>query len=158
MSFFLGTQERVRNSRGKPTINVRAIEVLLYYISSEIGFSLILLNIPKSISVFKPDLSFGDGFGWENRHSFNRRNTVRFNSPLNLCSVNIVSSSSFFPLRLHGYTQSNDKWHYIVYVRNEHCKKIRRFYGKIPGIWLPVLLPLFLRAFTCRTYLEIKIW
>ena len=37
-------------------------------------------------------------------------------------------------------------------------KKIRRFYGKIPGSWLPVLLPLFLRAFTCRTFLEIKIW
>ena len=37
-------------------------------------------------------------------------------------------------------------------------KKIRRFYGKIPGIWLPVLLLLFLRAFTCRTFLEIKIW
>ena len=37
-------------------------------------------------------------------------------------------------------------------------KIIRRFYGKIPGIWLPVLLPLFLRAFTCRTFLEIKIW
>ena len=36
--------------------------------------------------------------------------------------------------------------------------KIRRFYGKIPGIWLPVHLPLFLRAFTCRTFLEIKIW
>ena len=40
-----------------------------------------------------------------------------------------------------------------------HCKKkINVFYGKIPGIWLPVLLPLFLRAFTCRTFLEIKIW
>ena len=37
-------------------------------------------------------------------------------------------------------------------------KKIRSFYGKIPGIRLPVLLPLFLRAFTCRTFLEIKIW
>ena len=36
--------------------------------------------------------------------------------------------------------------------------KIRRFYGKIPGIWLPDHLPLFLRAFTCRTFLEIKIW
>ena len=44
----------------------------------------------------------------------------------------------------------------IVYLNNvpdkqntfqPHCKKIRRFYGKIPGIWLPVLLPLFLRAF-----------
>ena len=25
-------------------------------------------------------------------------------------------------------------------------------------MWLPVLLPLFLQAFTCRTFLEIKIW
>ena len=33
-----------------------------------------------------------------------------------------------------------------------HCIKIRSFYGKIPCIWLPVLLPLFLRAFTCRTF------
>ena len=30
MSCFLETQERVRNSRGKRTISVRAIEVLLY--------------------------------------------------------------------------------------------------------------------------------
>ena len=30
MGFFLGTQERVRNSRGKQAISVRAIEVLLY--------------------------------------------------------------------------------------------------------------------------------
>ena len=29
-TFFLGTQERVRNSRGKRVIGVRAIEVLLY--------------------------------------------------------------------------------------------------------------------------------
>ena len=29
-SFSLGTQERVRNSRGKQAIGVRAIEVLLY--------------------------------------------------------------------------------------------------------------------------------
>ena len=29
--FFQGTQKRVRNSRGKRAINVRAIEVLLYY-------------------------------------------------------------------------------------------------------------------------------
>ena len=28
----------------------------------------------------------------------------------------------------------------------------------VPVIWLPVLLLLFLRAFTCRTFLEIKIW
>ena len=47
----------------------------------------------------------------------------------------------------------------MVGFENElHCKKIRRFYGKISGIWLPVLLPLFLRAFTCRILLEIKIW
>ena len=30
--FFLGTQERVRNSRGKRAISVRATEVLLYLI------------------------------------------------------------------------------------------------------------------------------
>ena len=30
MEFFLGTQERVRNSRGKRVISVRATEVLLY--------------------------------------------------------------------------------------------------------------------------------
>ena len=30
--FFLGTQERVRNSRGKRAISVRATEVLLYYL------------------------------------------------------------------------------------------------------------------------------
>ena len=35
--------------------------------------------------------------------------------------------------------------------------KIRIFYGKIPGIWLPVHLPLFLRASTCKPFLEIKI-
>ena len=30
MRYFQGTQERVRNSRGKRAISVRAIEVLLY--------------------------------------------------------------------------------------------------------------------------------
>ena len=30
MGFFIGTEERVRNSRGKRAISVRAIEVLLY--------------------------------------------------------------------------------------------------------------------------------
>ena len=44
------------------------------------------------------------------------------------------------------------------YCKIYTVKKIRRFYGKTPGIWLPVLLPLFVRAFTCRTFLEIKIW
>ena len=32
MGFFQGTQERVRKSRGKRAISVRAIEVLLYLI------------------------------------------------------------------------------------------------------------------------------
>ena len=32
MGFFQGTQERVRNSRGKRAISVRAIEVLLYIV------------------------------------------------------------------------------------------------------------------------------
>ena len=37
-------------------------------------------------------------------------------------------------------------------------KKMRRFYGKIPGNQLPVHIPLFLRASACRTFLEIKKW
>ena len=52
-------------------------------------------------------------------------------------------------------------YEYILQCKTERSytvKKIRRFYGNIPGIWLPFLLPLFLRAFTSRTFLEIKIW
>ena len=37
-------------------------------------------------------------------------------------------------------------------------KTIHRFYGKIPGIGLPVLLPLYLQVSTCRTFLEMEIW
>ena len=51
---------------------------------------------------------------------------------------------------------------YLIRVSTKNTeytvKKISRFYGEIPGIWLPVLLPLFLRAFICRIFLEIKIW
>ena len=36
-----------------------------------------------------------------------------------------------------------------------NVKKVRRVYVKRPDIWLPVLLTLFLLAFTCRTFLEI---
>ena len=36
--FFLGTQERVRNSRGKRVISVRATEVLLYFVHVIKGF------------------------------------------------------------------------------------------------------------------------
>ena len=35
MGFFQGTQERVRNSRGKRAISVRAIEVRLYTVKQE---------------------------------------------------------------------------------------------------------------------------
>ena len=35
MGFFLGTQERVRNSHGKRAISVRATEVLLYFDSRD---------------------------------------------------------------------------------------------------------------------------
>ena len=41
--FFLGTQERVRNSRGKPAISVRATEVLLHNVIND--FFLFLINI-----------------------------------------------------------------------------------------------------------------
>ena len=45
MGFFLGTQERVRNSRGKRVISIRAIEVLLYFEKMD-GFS---VNMPRYI-------------------------------------------------------------------------------------------------------------
>ena len=52
-----------------------------------------------------------------------------------------------------------DTWRIVImHCKKKKKKKIRRFYGKIPGISLPVVLSLFLRAFTCRTFLEIKIW
>ena len=38
VSFFLGTQERVRNSRGKRAISVRATEVLLYFLRSVLRY------------------------------------------------------------------------------------------------------------------------
>ena len=37
-----------------------------------------------------------------------------------------------------------------------HCKKIRRFYGKIRDNQLPVHIQLFLRTSACRTFLEMK--
>ena len=54
-------------------------------------------------------------------------------------------------------TEIRGRQHLYSYV-NVHCKKIRRFYGKIPGNQLPVHIPLFLRASACRTFLEIKKW
>ena len=41
--FYLGTQERVRNSRGKRAISVRATEVLLYTVGAVQAY----LNIRK---------------------------------------------------------------------------------------------------------------
>ena len=42
--FFQGTQERVRNSRSKRSIDVRAIEVLLYIVILTCLFSRVLTN------------------------------------------------------------------------------------------------------------------
>ena len=42
MGLFQGTQERVRNSRGKRAISVRAIEVPLYYTVAPLVVTLIL--------------------------------------------------------------------------------------------------------------------
>ena len=45
-----------------------------------------------------------------------------------------------------------------VFFLTHNVKKIRRFYGKVPGNQLLAHFPLFLRASACRTFLEIKIW
>ena len=37
MGFFQGTQDRVRNSRGKRAFGVRAIEVLLYMVTRNVA-------------------------------------------------------------------------------------------------------------------------
>ena len=50
-----------------------------------------------------------------------------------------------------------DKNH-VISSKVIHCKKIRIFYGKIPGNQLPVHIPLVLRASACKTFLEIKKW
>ena len=48
--FFKGTQERVRNSRGKRAISVRAIEVLLYFgFLYGLAARVILFLIPLSV-------------------------------------------------------------------------------------------------------------
>ena len=49
MGFFQGTPKRVRNSRGKRAIGVRAIEVLLYIVSFLIQNKL-TLYYPKSVA------------------------------------------------------------------------------------------------------------
>ena len=42
---FPGTQERARNSRGKRTISVRAIEVLLYILCTHVYFMYVCMYI-----------------------------------------------------------------------------------------------------------------
>ena len=44
--FFLETQERVRNSRGKRAISIRATEVLLYKLGQKV-------TIPTIVHIFK---------------------------------------------------------------------------------------------------------
>ena len=48
MRFFQGTQKRVRNSRGKRAISIRAIEVLLYSTTIQQNKMYIDLFIPKN--------------------------------------------------------------------------------------------------------------
>ena len=48
MEFFQGTQERVRNSRGKRAISVRAIEFLLYLLSFS-GSALQILSVGRIV-------------------------------------------------------------------------------------------------------------
>ena len=43
MGFFQGTEELVRNSRGKRAISVRAIEVLLYIVFATVAFEIGLI-------------------------------------------------------------------------------------------------------------------
>ena len=51
MCFFQGTQERIRNCRGKRVISVRATEVLLYAVISA-NRSLFDLNLHKQFFMF----------------------------------------------------------------------------------------------------------
>ena len=46
LNFFQGTQERVRNSRGKRAISVRAIEALLYNVLNVPPIFLISIEVP----------------------------------------------------------------------------------------------------------------
>ena len=54
--FFQGTKERVRNSRGKRAISVRATEVLLYIISSNSLHLLVTFNSRMNDYVFGRNL------------------------------------------------------------------------------------------------------
>ena len=47
-AFFQGTQERVRNSRGKRAISVRATEVLLYMLIEKHSNGIITARVDRS--------------------------------------------------------------------------------------------------------------
>ena len=80
-------------------------------------------------------------------------------SPFNILNIIMSAAMGIFLGTQERVRNSRGKRAISVWATEvQNCKKIRRFYGKIPGIWLPVLLQLFLRAFTCRTFLELKIW
>ena len=56
--FFQGTQERVRNSRGKRAISVRAIEVRLYILLNLVIFWQHFCTVGNGISVINSSYSF----------------------------------------------------------------------------------------------------
>ena len=52
MGFFLGTEERVRNNRGKRAISVRAIEVLLYNDIVQITIPHHIYHMTNKLNIF----------------------------------------------------------------------------------------------------------
>ena len=57
MEFFQGTQERVRNSRGKQAISVRATEVLLYLFTHLVHFSVFeILKLTNLYLIYKVEI------------------------------------------------------------------------------------------------------
>ena len=71
--FFLGTEERVRNSRGKRAISVRAIEVLLYLNRNFLDNTKPLKLALKSVYT----LEFAAPLLWERVKSLLKRSTVK---------------------------------------------------------------------------------
>ena len=72
---------------------------------------------------------------------------------MKFCRLEKVSTLSYAYWMLKFYTL--DKISLATETNaTTHCKNIRRVYGKIHGMWLPVHFPLFLRASTRRTFLK----
>ena len=89
-----------------------------------------------------------------NKHQTQHEIHTTHKTPI-LPAWNLIHKRRFIEKSQNGIRQNNETSTCLVRHNIErqkienavHCKKIRRFYGKIPGIWLPVLLPLLLRAF-----------